>query len=69
MKKLCDYLDNDLIQVSLYNGSSYKGVPIDVNYADESENGEDQITIEEPDSKTKLHTFTQSEIKNIKELD
>jgi hypothetical protein len=69
MKKLCDYLDNDLVQIILYNGRSYKGIPISVTYADESENEEDHITIEDPNVKMRLHTFTQSEIKNIEELD
>jgi antitoxin component of RelBE/YafQ-DinJ toxin-antitoxin module len=69
MKKLCDYLDSDLIQIFLNNESSYTGIPIDVNYADESENGEDQITIEDPDISMRFHTFSQNEIKDIKELD
>lgn len=67
MKRLCDYLDSDLIRIKLKNGKSYRGVPIDVNYADESEDGEDHITIEEANGQMKLHTFSKREIRDIEE--
>ncbi|MST52557.1 hypothetical protein [Hornefia butyriciproducens] len=68
MKRLCDYLDSDLVKIELKNGISYLGVPIDVTYADESENGEDQITIEDPNIRMRLHTVTKSNIKKIVEI-
>ena len=68
MKRLCDYLDSDLVRIELKNGISYLGVPIDVTYADESENGEDQITIEDPNIRMRLHTVTKSNIKKIVEI-
>ena len=68
MKRLCDYLDSDLVRIELKNGISYVGVPIDVTYADESENGEDQITIEDSNIKMRLHTVTKNSIEKIIEI-
>ena len=63
MKRLHDYLEYDLINVITTDGNIFEGVPVDVNYADESESGEDEIIIFVEDGKG--YCFSQHEIKEI----
>jgi len=46
MRKLHDYLDYYLIRAVCTDGVAFEGRPINVDYADENESGEDEIAIE-----------------------
>ncbi len=65
MTKLHDYLDFDKIRIVTKDGMEQTGVPIVVNYADETASGEDEITIEND----RLYGFRESEIKTVEILD
>ncbi len=66
MKRLHDYLDYNNVIVKTIEGRKCSGVPIVVDYADESCSGEDEITIE---NKNGLFGFKESEIESIEVLD
>ena len=65
MRRLHDYLDFDKIKVITKEGKEFIGVPIVVNYADETASGEEELTIEGD----KLYGFVESEIESIEILD
>lgn len=65
MKRLHDYLDYDSVKVITKSGEEYIGVPVAVNYADETVSGEEEITIENE----ALWGFTESEIDSIEIID
>ena len=65
MKRLHDYLDSDKIKLITKEGMEFIGVPIVVNYADETASGEEELTIEGD----KLYGFAESEIESIEILD
>ena len=44
--RLHDYLGCKWIRVNTVDGKSFEGYPVDVVYADESDSGEDEITLE-----------------------
>ena len=46
MNKLHDYLDFKQVRIICTNGEEFVGTPIVVNYADETESGEEELTIE-----------------------
>ena len=65
MKRLHDYLDYNKIKVITKDKEEYIGVPIVVNYADETVSGEEELTIEND----KIMGFMESEIESIEILD
>ena len=65
MKELYEYLDCDSIKVKTKDNNEYIGVPIVVNYADETESSENELTIEGD----KIWGFVESEIESIEILD
>ncbi len=50
-KRLHDWLDYDRIKIVCINGKTFEGLPINVDYADESESGEDEICINTDDGR------------------
>ena len=46
MKKLHDYLDCKWIRITCTDSSEFEGFPVTVDYSDETESGEDEITLE-----------------------
>lgn len=46
MKRLYDYLNYYIIRVICTDGVAFESRPINVDYADENESGEDEIAIE-----------------------
>ena len=44
--RLHDFLGCEWIRVNTLDGKAYEGFPVNVEYADESESGEDEITLE-----------------------
>lgn len=66
MKRLHDYLDYEKIKIIKKGGTEFEGVPIVVNYSDETISGEDEITIENREG---LFGFIESEIESIEILD
>ena len=70
MKKLDEYLDYDKVKIILNDDKEYIGRPISVDYADETESGEDEIDLENPTGcDNKYVGFAQSEIKNIEVIE
>ena len=65
MKRLHDYLDESWIRVTCKNGHVYEGRPISVEYADETETGEEEITIENEKMEWPIIGFALSEIASI----
>ncbi len=66
MNRLHDYLDYHLVKIILKNGEQHIGTPIVVDYADESNSGEDEIVIE---NEIHIIGFSESEIESIEILD
>lgn len=66
MKRLDEYLDYEKLRIITIDDKEYIGRPISVDYADETESGEDEIDLENPSGVDyKFIGFRQSEIKDI----
>ena len=62
-KRLHDWLDYNRIKITCTDGDIFEGLPINVDYADETESGEDEICIET--DKNNFVGIKESEIKQI----
>ncbi len=61
--KLCnEIIEMDKVQIVLVDGTKISGVPIDINYADDTGRPEDEIVI---DSATKIISIPESEIESF----
>ena len=63
MRRLHDYLDYYIIRAVCTDGTVFDGRPINVDYADENESGEDEIAIETDSGR--IYGLKESEIARI----
>ena len=70
MRNLNTYLDCNKILIITKDNKRYEGRPIIVNYPDETESGEEEITIENTSwNPFSIIGFAQSEIKDIEVIE